>query len=155
MSFSSGHRGGRRGGYRPSRFTPQPPPPPSRELHPLEQAVKAKIEKVHAEMQAKEQEYRALTQDLKKTRLDVFKEKYNQSAEDVLREYSFLLSSCMYQGGRGYHPWLPGKSGDHMVVHPDKYIRAQPTLTEKDAYYAVYGTDMIVTKEQHMEVWGN
>ena len=68
------------------------------------------------------------------------------------------MASCIYQGGEGYRIWVPDVSVStmcHAVVHPDKYLRAQPTQEERDAFYAVHGREMEVTKGKHTETWGN
>jgi hypothetical protein len=107
-------------------------------------------------LELKKKEYNSLVDNLAETRLVVFKQRNGISAGDVLRKYYSVLRGCIYQGGRGYQIWIPElRDRNHGVIHPDFYQRAQPLQIERDAYFAVHQKEMEVTKETHVEVWGN
>ena len=90
-------------------------------------------------------------------RMDSFRSRWNADARDVLNDYRKLVDLCSYQGGQGYRLWIetPKSSAHHWVVHPEKYSLCKPTLRDHEAYYAVYGKDMSVTTDMHVEIWGN
>lgn len=95
---------------------------------------------------------------LKAARLNQFFDYYNVPADVIMTNYVKRLGECCYQGGDGYRLWLnhPGlPTYCHCIVNPNKYNLSQPNQKESDAYWAIYGKDMEITKEKHMERWGN
>jgi hypothetical protein len=140
----------------------------------LEELIEKKImEERKKEIETKEKELKELKTNLNileisllETRKKKFKEKYEISCDDVFENYCALVISCCYQGGEGYKIWINIPTvyyekyinwckPSHYVVHPEKYSQCQPTKKDQEAYKILSGEEMKVTKETHIERWGN
>ena len=116
------------------------------------------IKELNSQIKELEEKKQQLRSENNEERCKLFQQTYNKSANDVLREYHNLLQSCCYQGGKGYRIWFYYDENDspcRWVVKPEMYERAKPCQMELDAYKAVYGKDMKITTETHIERWGN
>lgn len=131
-------------------------------LETLQKDLEKKVSEKEIEMKNELQRMRNELQKIRTMVLDYkkkkFFEKYELSASEVYIAYAKRLASCCYQGGEGYSWWLPythKPDYHHCVINPTKYIEAQPTEMEREAYRIICGGEMKVTEKTHYERWGN
>lgn len=94
----------------------------------------------------------------KEKRLEDFYAKYGEQAEIVVEKYESKVRSRMKQGTYGYKVWVQLEAYQdayHFLILEEDYQYCLPSPEEMDAYYAVHGKELRVTKSKHRERWGN
>jgi hypothetical protein len=119
-----------------------------------------KIEDLEILIKKSKEELKIFTKKLEDERVDIrkriFYEHYSCEALEIYEKYAKRLVECCGQSD-GYMWWLPTRDPGYCHCRIISYDKAQPTLQEKDAFWAIYGYDMkIPDKSKISRVrWGN
>ena len=118
-----------------------------------------------AEQQRIKDEIKQLTEKSKELtvmfddhRMVMFDQFYHKGAKEVLENYAKRLATCCGQSD-GYSWWLPGEFAKYRPTYCHCYVtaykEAQPSQEELDAYWAIFGNDMSISKDKFTVRWGN
>lgn len=121
-------------------------------------AILVEQQRIKDEIQKLTEKSKEITKMFDEHRLITFYQHYQKGAKEVLTDYAKRLATCCGQND-GYSWWLPGEFAKYCPsfchCYVVDYTKAQPSQEELDAYWAVFGNDMSISKTKHRVRWGN